>query len=99
MGSTDWATGGRQAVTQSVLRSQSTEYAATRDYLLSDRLTVDGVKGYPMNVRPWDHQMRQPILLASGNAVQKLAPIDGFLHQTNDLDTLGVDAPQSVCRF
>jgi hypothetical protein len=43
--------------------------------------------------------MRQPILLNSGNAIQKLAPIEGFLHQTNDLDTLGVDAPQSVCRF
>jgi hypothetical protein len=43
--------------------------------------------------------MRQAILLATGNAVIALAPIEGFLHQTNDLDTLGVDAPQSECRF
>jgi ABC transporter substrate binding protein (PQQ-dependent alcohol dehydrogenase system) len=52
-----------------------------------------------MSVRPWDHQMRQPILLATANAVMQLAPMEGFLHQFNDLDTLGVDEPQSVCHF
>jgi len=92
-----WA--GVRAITQSVLRSRSTEFQAVLDYLLGERLNLDGSKGYPMSVRPWDHQMRQPIVLTTGNAVQQLAPIDGFMHQINDLDTLGVDQPQSVCRF
>ncbi len=88
-----------RALTQSVLRSRSTEFQPVLDYLLGERLNLDGSKGYPMSVRPWDHQMRQPIVLATGNAVMQLAPIDGFMHQFNDLDTLGVDQPQSVCRF
>lgn len=88
-----------RALTQSVLRSHSTEYQPVLDYLLGERLNLDGSKGYPMSVRPWDHQLRQPILLATGNAVMQLAPVEGFLHQFNDLDTLGVDEPQSVCHF
>lgn len=88
-----------RAITQGALRSQSTEHQPIVDFILGDRMNLDGSKGYPMTFRPWDHQMRQAILLATGNAVIQLAPIEGFLHQTNDLDTLGVDAPQSVCRF
>ena len=30
-------------------------------------------------------------------AVTALAPLEGFLHQINELDTLGVDAPESPC--
>lgn len=88
-----------RALTQSVLRSRSTDYQPVLDYLLGDRLNLDGSKGYPMSVRPWDHQMRQPIVLTTGNAVMQLAPMEGFMHQYNDLDTLGVDQPQSVCHF
>lgn len=88
-----------RALTQSVLRSHSTDYQPVLDYLLGERLNLDGSKGYPMSVRPWDHQMRQPIVLTTGNAVMQLAPIEGFMHQYNDLDTLGVDQPQSVCHF
>jgi ABC transporter substrate binding protein (PQQ-dependent alcohol dehydrogenase system) len=52
-----------------------------------------------MSVRSWDQQVRQPILLAGGNAVIARAPLEGFLHQTNDLDTLGYDAPETECRL
>ncbi|MGD9740666.1 MAG: ABC transporter substrate-binding protein [Bauldia sp.] len=100
MADTDWAAWvAVKAIVQSVLRGQSTEYGLVRDYLLGERMNLDGTKGYPMNVRPWDHQLRQSILLGTGNAIIQLAPVEGFIHQTNDLDTLGVDAPQSVCRF
>lgn len=100
MGDADWAAWAAvKAVVQSVLRSQTTEYGAVREYLLGERMNLDGSKGFPMNVRPWDHQLRQAILLGTGNAIIQLAPVEGFIHQTNDLDTLGVDAPQSVCRF
>jgi ABC transporter substrate binding protein (PQQ-dependent alcohol dehydrogenase system) len=96
----DWAAWiAVRAVTQGALRSQSTEYQAMLDFILGERMNLDGAKGFPLSVRPWDHQIRQSIVLATGNAVIALAPIEGFLHQTNDLDTLGVDAPQSECRF
>ena len=41
--------------------------------------------------------MRQPIPLAHPLSVVALAPIEGFLHQTTELDTLGLDAPESQC--
>jgi len=100
MHSFDWASWAAvRAVTQSVTRAKSTEYEAVRDYMLSDKMNLDGSKGNPMSVRPWDHQLRQGILLAGGNLVAELAPLTGFLHATNDLDTLGVDAPRTSCQF
>jgi ABC transporter substrate binding protein (PQQ-dependent alcohol dehydrogenase system) len=100
MAGVDWAAFvAVKAVVQSVLRSKSTEFEPVRDYLLGDKMNLDGTKGNPMSVRAWDHQLRQPLLLATGNAVLERAPIEGFLHQTNELDTLGVDAPETACKF
>jgi ABC transporter substrate binding protein (PQQ-dependent alcohol dehydrogenase system) len=100
MDSYDWAAyTAVRAVVQSVLRGESHDFEAVRDYLLGERMNLDGAKGNPMSVRSWDHQLRQGIILAVGNNALQLAPVDGFLHQTNDLDTLGVDAPQSTCEF
>jgi hypothetical protein len=50
-------------------------------------------------VRPWDHQLRQAILLAAPYEVVARAPVEGFLHKTNELDTLGDDEPESPCRL
>jgi hypothetical protein len=37
--------------------------------------------------------------MRSHNAVIASAPLEGFPHQTNSLDTLGHDQPDSACRF
>ena len=96
----DWAAWAAvRTITQGVLRAQSVEYEAVRDFIFGDQLNVDGAKAFPMSVRPWNNQMRQAIALATGNAVIGLAPIAGFDHRTNDLDTLGVDEPLSSCQF
>lgn len=100
MGDWDWAAFvAVKGIVQSVLRSKSTEFGAVRDYLLSDRMNLDGTKGNPMSVRSWDHQLRQPLLLAATNTVVDRAPVEGFLHETNELDSIGVDQPESTCRF
>ena len=52
-----------------------------------------------MSVRPWDHQLRQAMLLATPNAVIASAPVEGFLHQINALDTLGDDEPETPCKL
>lgn len=94
----DWASWiAVKAVVQSVLRTKSTEYAALRDYLLGDKMNLDGFKGNPLSFRSWDRQLRQPLLLTTANAVIERAPIRGFLHRLNDLDTLGPDQPESLC--
>lgn len=88
-----------KAVTQSAARAGSLHFSAIRQFMLGPRLNLDGAKGNPMSFRPWDHQLRQPILLATADAVIARAPLPQFLHETNDLDTLGIDQPENRCRF
>ena len=60
---------------------------------------LDGSKGVVMSFRPWDGQLRQPLLLGDGAGVAALAPAEGVLHPKNTLDTLGVDAPEKLCKL
>lgn len=79
------------------MKSPGADPAGLRDYVTSHRLKLDGSKGVTLNYRPWDGQLRQPILLATTEAVIAIAPIEGFTHQTNTLDTLGTDEAEFAC--
>jgi len=95
----DWATWiAAKAVSVAYGRAASADPGSVDTYLRSADLKLDGSKGYSLDFRPWDGQLRQPILLATDNAVIAVPPLDGFLHQTNDLDTLGGDAPEHKCQ-
>ncbi len=59
---------------------------------------LDGSKGVTISFRPWDGQLRQPVLLSDGQSVVTTAPVDGILHPKNALDTLGADAPEKLCK-
>ena len=59
---------------------------------------LDGSKGITMGFRPWDGQLRQPLLLSDGQGVAAVAPAEGVLHPKNNLDTLGADAPERLCK-
>jgi len=96
----DWAAWlAVKAVATAVQRTQSELFATLRDHLLSAELVLDGFKGNRLSFRPWDNQLRQPMLLATHNHVVARAPVEGFLHRTNNLDTLGIDEPETTCRM
>ncbi|SFL96066.1 branched-chain amino acid ABC transporter substrate-binding protein [Variovorax sp. OV329] len=59
---------------------------------------LDGSKGTQLSFRAWDGQLRQTLLLTDGQGVISQAPIEGLLHPSNVLDTLGADAPEKKCR-
>ena len=59
---------------------------------------LDGSKGVNLSFRPWDGQLRQPLLLSDGQGVVGVAPADGVLHPKNVLDTLGADAAEKLCK-
>ncbi|AUH64978.1 ABC transporter substrate-binding protein [Paracoccus zhejiangensis] len=86
-----------RAVGEAVTRLNSSDPAALRDFLLSDQFQLAGFKGRPQSFRDWNGQMRQPIPLVSDRAVVALAPIEGFMHQVTELDTLGTDRAESAC--
>jgi ABC transporter substrate binding protein (PQQ-dependent alcohol dehydrogenase system) len=96
----DWAAWmAVKMVVQAALRTKSTDFKTQRDFILSAGAAFDGDKGLAMSIRPWDHQLRQAVLLATPYYVTASAPVEGFLHQTNVLDTLGDDEPQSPCHL
>jgi ABC transporter substrate binding protein (PQQ-dependent alcohol dehydrogenase system) len=59
---------------------------------------LDGSKGTTLTFRAWDGQLRQALLLTDGQGVISQAPIDGLLHPSNVLDTLGADAAEKLCK-
>jgi ABC transporter substrate binding protein (PQQ-dependent alcohol dehydrogenase system) len=99
MDSPDWAAWvAVKMVVQSTLRTRSADFAKQRDFILGDA-GFDGDKGLPVGVRPWDHQVRQAVLLAAPYQVVASAPMEGFLHRINELDTLGDDEPETPCHM
>jgi ABC transporter substrate binding protein (PQQ-dependent alcohol dehydrogenase system) len=94
----DWAGWAAiKAIVEAAVRSRSPEPRALREALLSPEFQFDGYKGTAVSFRPWSRQLRQPILLHTHNAVIGRAPFEGFLHETNTLDTLGADRAESAC--
>ena len=82
---------------EAVTRSGSADPHVLRDYILSENFELAGFKGRPMTYRSWNGQLRQPIAVVHPRAMVAQAPLEGFLHQTNELDTLGLDEPESNC--
>jgi ABC transporter substrate binding protein (PQQ-dependent alcohol dehydrogenase system) len=87
-----------KAIVEAVVRVKSPEPKAIAGYLTGDQVALDGFKGNRLAFRPWDRQLRQPLLLTTGNWVVERAPLEGFLHARNTMDTLGFDDKESRCK-
>ena len=100
MRSEDWAAWiGIKSVISAIRKTQSQDINVIRQFLIDDGTTIDTYKGNPSSYRAWNNQLRQPILLHTHNAVIARAPIDGFLHQINNLDTMGYDHGEAKCQI
>lgn len=88
-----------RALGEAVTRTQSQELATVQAHLLSDKFALQGYKSNPLSFRAWDGQLRQPVLLAAPRSLVAVAPIEGYLHQKTELDTLGFDQPESQCHW
>lgn len=88
-----------RAIGEAVTRSQSADLKTVKSYLLGDKFALQGYKGNPLSFRAWDGQLRQPVLLAAPRSLVAVAPIEGFLHQKTELDTLGYDQPETQCHW
>lgn len=91
-----WA--ASRSIAEAVTRTGKTDPASLRAYILSDEFELAGFLGRPLGYRGWNGQMRQPIPLVSERALVAQAPLEGFLHQRNELDSLGLDEPDSNCQ-
>ena len=100
MRSFDWAAWmAVKAVAEAVQRTESADFGVLRDFLLGSEMKLDSFKGAPSSFRPWNGQLRQPLLIGAQNWVIARAPLEGYKHRKNDLDTLGIDEQESLCRI
>jgi len=81
------------------VRSGSGEPGKMLAYIKSPDFSVAAFKGQKLTLRDWNLQLRQPILLVDGRMVVSVSPQEGFLHQVSELDTLGVDRPETKCKL
>ncbi len=86
-----------RAIGEAATRTRSIDSDAIKAFILSDEFGLAGFKGRKLSFRKWNNQLRQPVLLASDRSMVSVAPIEGFLHPKNELDTLGFDAPETTC--
>ena len=84
---------------EAATRTGSADPKALSTYLLGPDFSIAAFKGVRLSLRPWNRQLRQPILLSDGRMTVSVSPQEGFLHQTSELDTLGVDKPETKCRL
>ncbi|KIZ35761.1 MULTISPECIES: ABC transporter substrate-binding protein [Rhodopseudomonas] len=68
-------------------------------FMTSPEFSLAAFKGQRLTLRDWNLQLRQPILLVDGRMVVSVSPQEGFLHQFSELDTLGVDRPETKCKL
>jgi ABC transporter substrate binding protein (PQQ-dependent alcohol dehydrogenase system) len=93
----DWAAWmAGKAIAEVALSAPKGDAVAVNKALLAANL--DGSKGVAMQFRPWDRQLRQPMLLTDGQGVLGSLPLEGVMHPRNVLDTLGADEPEKLCK-
>ena len=80
-------------------RTQSGEPEKIQAFIRADDFSIAAFKGQKLTFRKWNWQLRQPILIGDADGVVSTSPQEGFLHQFSELDTLGVDRPETKCKL
>lgn len=86
-----------RVVGEATTRTNGDDPKKIDEYIRSGDFSVAAFKGQKLTFRKWNLQLRQPILLGDAKSVVSTSPQQGFLHQVSELDTLGVDQPETKC--
>ena len=99
MGGQDWAAWAAvKAIVGVLTESPQAGIPQQLQMLRKGEVFIDGFKGPRLSFRAWDGQLRQPVFLGHADGVAAVAPLEGVLHPTEVLDTLGVDEKESLCK-
>jgi ABC transporter substrate binding protein (PQQ-dependent alcohol dehydrogenase system) len=88
-----------RAIGEGATRTRTGDFAPVNAYIRSEDLDLAAFKGQKVTFRAWDGQLRQPIIIAGPDLPVSISPQEGFLHRDAEVDTLGVDEPESKCKF
>jgi ABC transporter substrate binding protein (PQQ-dependent alcohol dehydrogenase system) len=84
---------------EAISRTNSGDPRIVFSFIKGKDFSIAAFKGQRLTLRDWNLQLRQPVLLADGRLVVSVSPQEGFLHQFSELDTLGVDRPETKCKL
>jgi len=88
-----------RAIGEAVTQTKAADPGAVGQFIRSAEFGLPAYKGVSLSFRPWDQQLRQPLLLVQPRFLVSVAPEQGFLHQRTPLDTLGFDQPETACKL
>jgi ABC transporter substrate binding protein (PQQ-dependent alcohol dehydrogenase system) len=84
---------------EAATRTQSVALKDIEAYIKAPEFSIAAFKGQKVTLRDWNLQLRQPVLLGDGHSVVSVSPQEGFLHEFSELDTLGIDRPETSCKL
>ena len=84
---------------EAATRTQSADPRKLEAFIKAPDFSIAAFKGQRVTFRTWNWQLRQPVLLSDARNVVSVSPQEGFLHQLSELDTLGVDQPETKCKL
>lgn len=87
-----------RSVGEAATRKKSTSAKDLIQHIRSADFELAAFKGQKLTYREWNGQLRQPIMVASPSMPVTFSPQKEFLHQFSELDTLGIDKPESKCK-
>jgi ABC transporter substrate binding protein (PQQ-dependent alcohol dehydrogenase system) len=91
-----------RTIGEAVTRNPKNDFATVSEFIHGPDLQLAPFKGIKQQFRPWDGQFRQPILIATEKVPVSVSPQRGFPHASHpeiEVDTLGIDEPESICKM
>lgn len=91
-----------RTIGEAVTRKPKNDFDTVSAFIHGPDLQLAPFKGIKQQFRPWDGQFRQPILIATEQVPVSVSPQKGFPHASHpeiEVDTLGIDEPESKCKM
>jgi len=89
-----------RTIGEAVTRNAGGDFVQISAFVHGPQLQLAPFKGVRQEFRPWDGQFRQPILIATDKVPVSVSPQRGLADTSeNELDTLGIDKSESVCKM
>ncbi len=87
-----------RVIGEAASRKQTADFKVLSDFIHAPEFEVAAFKGVKTTFRSWNGQLRQPLIITTPKLLVSISPQPGFLHQTSELDTLGIDKPETKCK-
>jgi ABC transporter substrate binding protein (PQQ-dependent alcohol dehydrogenase system) len=87
-----------RVIGEATTRKKTGDFKTLSGFIHQPEFEVAAFKGVATTFRAWNGQLRQPLIVTTPKLLVSISPQPGFLHQFSELDTLGIDKPESKCK-